>query len=176
MRPSIPPGWCCLLAVAALPLEAQVPEARGGPTEPVVATAACEVTRIVDGDTIECRPGVRVRLIGMDTPEMNQAPFGRLARDTLAALIPIGTTVRLESDVEQRDRYDRVLAYVWREGLLVNWWLVRDGWAVLATYPPNVRYVDGYVAAQDSARAEGRGLWAAGGFDCLPSDHRRRRC
>ena len=159
------------------PLAAAVVQSdRGGPAAPAAATAACEITRIVDGDTIECLPGVRVRLIGMDTPEMNQAPFGRLARDTLAALIPVGTAVRLESDVEQRDRYDRVLAYVWTGDLLVNWWLVRNGWAVLATYPPNVRYVDWYVAAQDTARAERRGLWASGGFDCLPSEHRRGRC
>ena len=158
------------------PLAAAAHPTRGGPAAPHVATTTCEVTRIVDGDTIECRPGVRVRLIGMDTPEMSQAPFGRQTRDTLAALLPVGSRAQLELDVEQRDRYDRVLAYVWFDSLLVNWWLVRDGWAVLATYPPNVRYVDWYVAAQDSARAERRGLWASGGLDCLPSEHRRRRC
>ena len=47
---------------------------------------------------------------------------------TLAAVLPVGSRGRLELDVEQRDRYDRVLAYVWLDSLLVNWWLVRDGW------------------------------------------------
>lgn len=150
--------------------------AHGGPASPQVATTACELTRIVDGDTIECRPGVRVRLIGMDTPEMSQAPFGREVRDTLAGVMTVGTTLRLEGDVEQTDRYGRVLAYVWRDSVLVNWWLVRNGWAVLATYPPNVRYVDWFTAAQEAARRERRGLWASHGFDCLPADHRRRRC
>lgn len=141
-----------------------------GPAAPQVATTDCEVTRIVDGDTIECHPGVRVRLIGMDTPEMNQAPFGRQARDTLATLIPVGTTVQLELDVGRKDRYDRVLAYVWREGVLVNWWLVRNGWARTLTVPPNVRYVDPLIEAQRTARSEGRGLWGTGTFTCGPGD------
>lgn len=147
-----------------------------GPAAPVGAAAPCEVARIVDGDTIECPTGTRIRLIGMDTPEMRQAPFGREARAALMDRIPVGTTVAIELDVEQRDRYDRVLGYVWSDGVLINWWLVRNGWAVLATYPPNVRYVDWFTRAQAEARAEARGLWARGGFDCPPADHRRGRC
>jgi micrococcal nuclease len=148
----------------------------GGPTEPAVVTTACVVARIVDGDTIECPAGTRVRFIGMDTPEMRQPPFGAAARDALAQRIPVGTEVELEPDVERRDRYGRVLAYVWASDTLVNWWLVRSGWAVLATYPPNVRYVDSFTVAQRQARTEGVGLWAVDGFACLPADHRRGRC
>jgi micrococcal nuclease len=106
----------------------------------------------------------------MDTPEMHQAPAGRQARDTLATLIPVGTTVALELDVDPTDRYDRVLAYVWRDGILVNWWLVRNGWARVLTVPPNVRYVDPLVEAQRTARFEGRGLWGTGALTCRTGD------
>jgi micrococcal nuclease len=86
------------------------------------------------------------------------------------------TTVALERDVEVRDRYDRMLAYVWADGHMVNWALVRQGWAVVLTYPPNVQYVDWFTDAQRRAREESVGLWGIGGFDSLPRDRRRGRC
>ena len=147
-----------------------------GPTSPRRATVPCSVTRIVDGDTIECDGAHRVRLIGMDTPEANQPPFGEQASAALAAMVAVGSTVALEPDVEPRDRYNRVLAYVWVGRSLINWRMVREGWAVLLTYPPNVQYVDAFTDAERRAREEGRGLWASGGFDCRPVDRRGRRC
>jgi len=112
----------------------------------------------------------------MDTPELSQSPFGVQAGSALAAFIPRGSDVQLEQDVEARDRYGRLLAYVWLDGTLVNWRMVREGWAVLLTYPPNVQYVEWLTDAEHRAREEGRGLWAAGGFDCRPVDRRRGRC
>ncbi len=109
----------------------------GGPPAPVREPESCVVTRIVDGDTIDCAPFGRVRLIGMDTPEGGQQPFGDMATEALTNLIPTGTEVLLEPDVEARDRYDRLLGYVWADGILVNWALVRQGFAVLLTYPPS---------------------------------------
>jgi endonuclease YncB( thermonuclease family) len=147
-----------------------------GPIHPVRATASCSVTRIVDGDTIWCSGVGGIRLIGMDSPEADQEPFGADATSALAAFIPPGTEVQLEQDVEARDRYGRLLAYVWHDGRLVNWRMVREGWAVLLTYPPNVQYVDWFTSAERHAREEQRGLWAVSGFDCRPIDHRRRRC
>ncbi|NIN72199.1 MAG: hypothetical protein GTO46_09840 [Gemmatimonadetes bacterium] len=147
-----------------------------GPAEPIRETSACTVQRIIDGDTIECAVVGRVRLIGMDTPELSQEPYGALAAEALAVLAPVGSRVELERDVELRDQYDRMLAYVWIDGLQVNWVLVRQGWALLATYPPNVQYVDWYTEAQRRAREDGVGLWAVGGFDCPPADRRRGRC
>ena len=147
-----------------------------GPSDPVRQTFTCTVTRIVDGDTIECTRAGRIRLIGLDTPELSQAPFGVQASSALAAFIPLGSDVQLEQDVEARDRYGRLLAYVWLDGTLVNWRMIREGRAVLLTYPPNVRYVDWFVDAEQRAREEGRGLWATGGFDCRPLDRRRGRC
>jgi micrococcal nuclease len=147
-----------------------------GPTEPRRETSSCTITRIVDGDTIDCARTGRVRLIGMDTPESNQRPYGAQASRALAALIPVGTEVRLESDVDARDQYGRLLAYAWVGRTMVNWRMVREGWAVLLTYQPNVQYVDWFIDAERRAREEGRGLWATGGFDCRPADHRRNRC
>lgn len=158
---------------AALPTPALTDS---GPPAPIRQTTTCVVSRIVDGDTFECRRAGRIRLIGMDTPELSQAAFGAMATQALAALIPVGSSVELERDVELRDRYGRLLAYVWADGLLVNWMLVRQGWAVLLTYPPNVQYVEWFTAAQQQAREDRVGLWAIDAFDCLPVDRRRGRC
>jgi micrococcal nuclease len=154
----------------------------GGESPPVVLarpvreTEPCTVERIIDGDTLACRGGLRVRLIGIDTPEMSQQPFGQQARDALAELAPWGSSVLLERDVELTDQYGRRLAYVWREGVFVNWQMVRGGWAILLTYPPNVQYVEFFQDAQRRAREAGLGLWGSGGFDCAPVDQRRGRC
>ena len=141
-----------------------------GPTEP------CVVARIVDGDTFTCRGGLRVRLIGVDAPELSQQPFGAQARQALGRWLPPGETVVLEADVEPVDRYGRRLVYVWRGAILVNWQMVRGGWAMLLTIPPNVRYSEAFLEAQRRAREAGVGLWAEGGFECRPSDRRRGRC
>jgi endonuclease YncB( thermonuclease family) len=150
--------------------------ADAGPSAPRRATTSCTITRIIDGDTIECARLGRVRLIGMDTPESNQRPFGAQASKALVVLLPVGSEVRLEPDVEARDRYRRLLAYVWAGDTMINWRMVREGWAVLLTYPPNVQYVDAFADAERRAREERRGLWATGGFDCRPADHRGNRC
>jgi micrococcal nuclease len=147
-----------------------------GPPAPVRATAACVVQRVVDGDTIDCGKLGRVRLLGMDAPEQNQPPFGARSTAALARLLRPGSVVNLEQDIEERDRYGRLLAYVWTENGMANWRMVRDGWAVVLTYSPNVQFVDAFITAQQQARDEKRGLWASGGFACLPVDHRRHRC
>jgi micrococcal nuclease len=129
------------------------------------------VTRVVDGDTLHVRLAGRdepVRLIGIDTPESVKpgSPvecFGKEAARRLRALLPEGTEVRLERDVEARDRYGRLLAYVFRrrDDLFVNQALAADGFAEVATFPPNVAYVDRFVSAVADARGAGRGLWSA---------------
>lgn len=112
----------------------------------------------------------------MDAPESDQRPFGLDAASSLAALIPLGAEVDLEGDVERHDRYGRSLGYIWRDGTLISWRMVREGWAVLLTYPPNVQYVEWFADAERRAHEEQRGLWAKGGFECRPVDHRRGRC
>jgi len=136
----------------------------------------CTVERVIDGDTFVCAGGERVRLLLIDTPELAQRPFGGVARDEAARLLPVGGRVRLDFDVERRDRYDRLLAYVWADSLMVNRELARRGMAVVSVYPPNVRHVEALRAAADSARAERRGLWSGSAFECAPADYRAGRC
>jgi len=119
------------------------------------------VVRVFDGDTIEVELGgerERVRYIGIDTPEMgDERPEIRSlafeARQANARLVE-GRLVRLELDVDKRDRYGRLLAYVWVGDTLVNEALVRGGYAAPYTFPPNVRYVERFVEAARLARAE----------------------
>jgi micrococcal nuclease len=144
-------------------------------TSGVRQESCCVVDHIVDGDTFHCRDGRKVRLIGIDTPERRQS-FASVASHALLRMLPLDTAVRLERDVAPTDRYGRVLAYVWIGPTLVNEAMVRGGWAVLYTVPPNVKYADRLGRAQKEARARGAGLWAQRGFDCLPSEFRRRRC
>ena len=139
---------------------------------------AAEVTRVVDGDTIRVRIAggeERVRLIGIDTPETHgqgglRECFGEEAASHLAGLIPPGTAVRLVRDVEARDRYGRLLAYVYRrsDGLFVNLALARDGFATTLTYPPNVAHADELAAAVRSARTGQKGLWQRCGSADVP--------
>jgi micrococcal nuclease len=136
----------------------------------------CVVARVVDGDTFYCRDGRKVRLLGMDSPERGQGPSWREAREALARLAPAGRLVRLEGDVATRDRYGRLLAWVWVGGTLVNEAMVRDGWAVQYTVPPDVKYADRIGQAQKAARARRAGLWSSGAFACLPRDYRRGAC
>jgi micrococcal nuclease len=163
-----PEGPVALPATAAL--------SDSGPAPPSGEGIACRVTKVVDGDTIECTGVGRVRLIGIDTPERGQAPFGAQATAALAQLLDGARRIELETDVEQRDRYGRLLAYVWVDGRMANWLLARSGWAIQLTYPPNVRYVERFSEAVTAARGENRGLWATGGFACEPKARRQGRC
>lgn len=137
---------------------------------------SCTIHRISDGDSFRCTDGRRVRLIGIDSPELQQRPFGPQARQALLVLLPLGATVRLETDASQMDRYGRELAYVWTGNTLVNEAMVRNGWAVIYTVPPNVKYAERLARAQKEARTHGAGLWSKRGFDCLPIDYRQGRC
>jgi len=129
------------------------------------------VVRIVDGDTIVARlPGGEetVRLIGIDTPETvdPRKPvqcYGVEASDRTKALLPPGTRIRLERDVESRDHFGRLLAYVHRvdDGTFVNLALAEEGYAQPLTIPPNVAYSARFAAAAADARVAGRGLWGA---------------
>jgi micrococcal nuclease len=153
-------------------LEAAEPGTAAG-----AGAATCVVARIVDGDTLVCAGGERVRLLLIDAPELSQAPFGAAARRALEALAPPGTWLGVEHDVRPIDRYGRTLAYLWlADGRMVNEELLRAGVALVAVYPPNVRHVERLRAAVAEARAAGAGLWATTAFECGPADHRAGRC
>jgi micrococcal nuclease len=171
--PAMRRGAFAGFVLASLGLQSCGPAAGSAATRP---ESPCVIERIADGDTFTCRDGRRVRLIGIDTPEREQGESGRQARAALSRLAPAGTTVRLERDIAPRDRYGRELAHVWVGSRLVNEALVLEGWAVLYTVPPNVKYAGRLERAQKQARAAGAGLWADGGLDCAPAQYRRGEC
>lgn len=128
------------------------------------------VVDVVDGDTVKVRTRHgrdTVRYIGVDTPETHRPGtpvqcFGRAATRRNVALV-LGERVRLRTDREERDRYGRLLAYVFRtrDGLHVNAELVRQGFATTLTIRPNVAHAPLFRRLEVAARAARRGLWGA---------------
>ena len=139
---------------------------RGEPARPG-ATLGGRVTRIVDGDTIHVRIGERderVRYIGVDTPETHKPGtpvqcFGRAASAFNARLLA-GRGVRLRTDAEARDRYGRLLAYVYRDELLVNAELIRQGYGKPLEIAPNLAHAVELRRLASGARRAHRGLWS----------------
>jgi micrococcal nuclease len=173
-RPAVIAAAVGLAVLVALALLAVLWEPGAG--DPDRPPGEAVVVRVVDGDTVVVAVGgveESVRLIGIDTPESvaRDRPdecFGVEAAQRLAELLPPGTVVRLTRDVEPRDVYDRLLAYMQREpdGLFVNAAQVGDGYAIAKDYPPNTTYRADLERAERAARAAGRGLWpACGGAD-----------
>lgn len=121
------------------------------------------VVDVIDGDTVRTARYGRVRYIGIDTPELDaddpdvrrMAWQAREANERLVA----GREVQLVLDVQSHDRYGRLLAYVWVDGLFVNAWLLQQGYARVLTVPPNVRYAERFLELERQARRERRGLW-----------------
>lgn len=129
------------------------------------------VIRVIDGDTfvvLAAGKEQKVRLIGVNTPEIHHPIkgveyYGREAGAYTEKLLR-GKKVRLDTDVEPRDRYGRLLAYAYLEdGTFVNAHLVEQGYAQVMTVPPNVRFTGRFIELQREARAAGRGLWAPKG-------------
>lgn len=167
-------------AVLLLLLGSSVFPADSGAQRAPPVTGRCRVVRIVDGDSIECvlqGKRERLRLLGIDAPELRQEPFGRRARTFLQEVMPLRASVQLEMDVRERDRYGRLLAYVWSDSAtMINEEIVRAGFALADIEPPNVKYAKVLRAAAATARATGVGLWATSAFACAPADFRRGRC
>ena len=137
----------------------------------------CTITRVSDGDSVVCRPYGRIRLLLIDAPEMKDRELGGKARAELLAMIPVGTKVIAETDVQVTDQYGRLLAYLFLPGgRMVNERMAETGYATTLVYPPNVKYAERIRSAVARARRAKRGFWATGGFDCSPRDYRAGRC
>lgn len=137
------------------------------------------VVTVHDGDTVSVIVNgrkERVRLIGIDAPELGQRPWGPIAKRYLAGLLDhAGQTVTLEFDVVRRDKYGRLLAYIWtRDKKLINLEMVNDGYALLFTFPPNVRYVEILRKAERSAKEKGLGIWGKDGLGEMPKEYKRK--
>ncbi len=123
------------------------------------------VTRVVDGDTIEIEGGQKVRYIGINTPETvdPRKPvqcFGAEAKKRNEELAQ-GKYVRLEKDVGDKDKYGRLVRYVYAGDVFVNLVLVKEGFASSYTYPPDVKYQNQFLEAERKAREQKHGLWGA---------------
>ena len=124
------------------------------------------VTKHTDGDTLWLSDIGKVRLIGVDTPEVyGQAEcYGREASAFVERTVPLGSEVRYRLGVDERDRYGRALAYLWlNDGRFLNRLLVARGYAQPLTVPPNVEYEDLFARVARQAREAGRGLWGRRG-------------
>jgi micrococcal nuclease len=132
---------------------------------PVRAAPAATVASVQDGDTLTLRDGRRIRLVQIDSPELGSGEcYSRAARTALLALVPIGSRVTLQADPEldQIDRYGRLLRYVERGAVNVNLELVRRGAATPYFYGgKRGRYASLLLKAAVSAKAAKRGLWGA---------------
>jgi micrococcal nuclease len=146
------------------------------------ASANATVKRVVDGDTlvIDMDSGEeKVRLIGVDTPESKKnkkaekdssrsgqsldaiVALGKRAAAFTKELVPPGTEVVIETDVQGRDKYGRLLVYVYLpDGRMVNMVIIAEGYASTMTIPPNVKHAEEFLKAERSARAQNKGLWA----------------
>lgn len=138
----------------------KVEKARG------IATSIHNVTRVVDGDTIQIDSGEKVRYIGINTPETvdprtSVQCFGKEASAFNKQLVE-GRDVKLVVDVSETDKYGRLLRYVYlNDGTFVNLELVKKGYARVDTFPPDVAHAKEFVAADHAARLAKLGLWSA---------------
>lgn len=130
----------------------------------VVLTSACQeplgaakVTRVIDGDTIAIEGGYHIRYIGIDAPEKDELCYIE-AKQANKELVE-GKRIRLEKDISEKDRYGRLLRYVYVEGTFINAEMVRQGYACAEVYVPDVKYQVYLEAVEKEARQTKRGIW-----------------
>ncbi len=121
------------------------------------------VVRVLDGDTIETTDGIKVRLIGIDSPEIKNENnitecFAEEAKNRLESLV-LGKEVSLVKDISETDDYGRLLRYVYSDSTLVNSLMVQEGYAVSSTFPPDTKYTSLLRSAQKVAQKNNAGLW-----------------
>lgn len=158
-----------IIIIAALCYFAPQYWQQAGQSQPTEALpdGSYRVIRVVDGDTIVISyqgKEEKVRLIGVDTPESvhsdasKNTPYGKIASDYTKAQLT-GKTIQLEFDVQERDKYGRLLAYVYVDGKMYNKTLLEEGHAKVATFPPNVKYVDEFQRLEQQAQKKQVGMW-----------------
>ncbi len=148
--------WICLvLAVMIMGCQGRSP----------TGATSVQVMGVVSGQTIEISDftgqtalNQQLRLIGISAPDWRQNPWGESARTSLSEKL-LGQTVFLEEDIETVDDYDRHLAYVWLDDVLVNEWLAEEGLVMVNVRSPNLKYEQRLHHAQQTARILGRGIW-----------------
>jgi micrococcal nuclease len=151
-----------LVALALAGCDVSVDEIADAPP----GRTSARVTKHTDGDTLWLSGIGKLRLIGVDTPEVygDDECYGRRASEFVERTLPLGTNVSYRLGTEERDRYGRALGYVYfGRGRFLNLLLVRSGYAQVLTIPPNVEFAERFSRAARRARAAGRGLWGRPG-------------
>jgi micrococcal nuclease len=142
-----------------------------------------KVAKVVSGQSLEVlgigeQPNLisRVRLLGIDAPDLRQSPWGDEARQTLEKLMgDLETPVTLEFDVETQDTFGRTLAYVWKDQQLLNEQVIKQGYALFVGRSPNHKYDQRLERAQQWARIMGQGIWnPEQPMRLTPAEFRRR--
>lgn len=128
-----------------------------------VSSQKHQVVRVIDGDTIEIENGLKVRYIGIDTPETKDPhePVGCYGHEAYLKNqeLVANKQVTLEKDVSETDRYGRLLRYVYVDGIMVNEQLVKEGFAKAVSYPPDIKHQDLFSNAERLAQYKKAGLW-----------------
>ena len=149
--------------LASFPSPTHLANVKDTSNQNVLKENLVKVTKIVDGDTIQLENGMKLRYIGIDTPESVDPRktvecFAKEANKRNTELV-LGKIVRLEKDISETDRYGRLLRYVYVEDTMINEQLVREGYAVSSSYPPDIKHQVQLKAAELGARENKRGLW-----------------
>ncbi len=147
--------------VSLIPTEVSTPTVTIVPYE----KQKVKVVRVIDGDTIEIEGNKKVRYIGINTSELKDPRklvecFAQAAADENKRLVE-DKEVYIQKDVSEIDKYKRLLRYVWVGDTFVNDYLVRQGFAQVSTFPPDVKYVSQFLEAQTEAKENNRGLWSS---------------
>ena len=148
-------SFCCLLFVVSCQSKTAL-QTQG---------VAVKVAQVVSGQTLEVIDPqnqsaliARVRLIGVEAPDVQQRPWGVAAKERLAEIIG-EKPVLLELDIESKDQYERQLAYIWQNGVLLNERLIVEGYALYQSRSLNNKYDERLERAQEYARIMGLGIW-----------------
>lgn len=121
-----------------------------------------KIIRVIDGDTIVSENGQKIRLVGIDTPELNQEGAGKcladIATSKMKELVE-GKTVKIEKDISDIDKYGRLLRYVWVDNQFVNQIMIQGGYAKVYTVNPDIKYRDIFLDYQSFAKEQQLGQW-----------------
>lgn len=149
---------CCLCLILS-----------GCANQKIINGISAQVKRVVSGQTVEViidNQPIRVRLSGLDAPNLKYKPWGELAQQTLIKLLTddyqqtlTQITVTIEANLEEKDAYNRLNGYVWQEGKLINQQLIEQGYAIANLNYTEGKYDQQLILAQDYARIMGKGIW-----------------
>ena len=135
------------------------------PTPPIISELRekVRVAKVIDGDTVELSDKRKVRYIGINSFEMNDKRLeikclAQKASEANRNLVE-NKEVEMEKDISETDKYGRLLRYLWIEGTMVNEELVRNGWAEVSSFPPDIKYQERFRLEQIKAKLNNLGIW-----------------